>query len=133
MATLAWIPFSRNFRLRCHKVNALLQGHGEDDLIIKLEWARRAAEVLRPRSESLDFKTYKDVGHMISDMQVNDKKGRIRSGYGRELVNYTLAPSKVLPLLASVRKSLANLRKNAPTRKLANDKKVRNYSLALKP
>ena len=60
-----------------------MQGHGEDDLIIKLEWARRAAEVLRPRSEVLDFKTYKDVGHMISDMQVNDKKGRIRAGYGR--------------------------------------------------
>ena len=46
------------------------QGHGEDDLIIQLEWARRAAEVLRPRSESLEFKTYKGVGHMISDMQV---------------------------------------------------------------
>ncbi len=53
-----------------------MQGHGEDDLIIKLEWARRAAEVLRPRSESLEFKTYKDVGHMISDMQVNKKRAR---------------------------------------------------------
>ena len=51
-----------------------MQGHGEDDLIIKLEWARRAAEVLRPRSEALEFKTYKDVGHMISDMQVNKKR-----------------------------------------------------------
>ena len=54
-----------------------MQGHGEDDPVIKLEWARRAAEVLRPRSESLEFKTYKGVGHMISDMQVNEK----RAGY----------------------------------------------------
>ena len=52
-------------------LSLLLQGHGEDDLIIKMEWARRAAEVLRPRSQFLDFKTYKGVGHMISDMQVN--------------------------------------------------------------
>ena len=48
-----------------------MQGHGEDDHIIKLEWARRAAEVLGPRCESLEFKTYKDVGHTVSDLQVN--------------------------------------------------------------
>ena len=48
-----------------------MQGHGEDDHIIRLEWARRAAEVLGPRCESLEFKTYKDVGHTVSDMQVN--------------------------------------------------------------
>ena len=48
-----------------------MQGHGEDDKIIKLEWARRAAEVLGPRCESLEFKTYKDVGHTVSDLQVN--------------------------------------------------------------
>ena len=63
--------------LMSHRPPFFCKGHGEDDLIIKLEWARRAAEVLRPRSESLEFKTYKDVGHMISDMQVNKK----RAGY----------------------------------------------------
>ena len=51
-----------------------MQGHGEDDNIIKLEWARRAAEVLGPRCESLEFKTYKDVGHTVSDLQVNTVK-----------------------------------------------------------
>ena len=48
-----------------------MQGHGEDDHIIRLEWARRAAEVLGPRCESLEFKTYKDVGHTVSDLQVD--------------------------------------------------------------
>ena len=52
-----------------------MQGHGEDDNIIKLEWARRAAEVLGPRCESLEFKTYKDVGHTVSDLQVNTVTG----------------------------------------------------------
>ena len=68
-----------------------MQGHGEDDKIIKLEWARRAAEVLGPRCESLEFKTYKDVGHTVSDLQVNtvigDAGNRQQPGYNYYHIN----------------------------------------------
>ena len=66
-----------------------MQGHGEDDDIIKLEWARRAAEVLGPRCESLEFKTYKDVGHTVSDLQVNTVTLTPAIGNNKVIITFT--------------------------------------------
>ncbi len=53
-------------------MNAIFQSHGDIDMKVLLNWAQRAADVMKPLVEELEFKTYKEVGHKVTDMQVRE-------------------------------------------------------------
>jgi len=53
----------------------LLMCHGEQDSIVKFEWAQKSYDILKSCHNNVEFKTYKEMGHSSCPAEIMDILG----------------------------------------------------------